>query len=164
MGSYSFKSVGKTPEQRTKIDKKINIEAYNKSNSDIGIQDSTSGDPSILLKSDKIRVVGRKDVQIIVKDDNGEDTTSVSAKSDGSITVKSKNNFTLKIDKDGKVNLDANGDVVINPGPGLIKLGGEGANNAVLCQTAGKPIIGSMGTAFGGGGTFGVFSSKVRVI
>jgi hypothetical protein len=149
--------------QKSKIDKKIKLEGYNKNNQDINISDSEDGDPSILLKSDKIRVVGRKDVQIIVKNDEGEDITSVSAKSDGSITVKSKNNFTLKIDKDGKVNLDSKGDIVINPGPGMIKLGGEDANNSILCQEKGKTIVGGMGTTFGTGASFGIFSSKVLV-
>jgi len=146
--------------QRTKIDQKLNI---SETNQKFGLSDSENGDGSVMTKSDKIRIIARKDAQILVKDDNGNDVTTIVAKNDGQIIIKSKNNVTLNISPDGKVTLDSNGDVIVNPGPGMVRLGGEDANNAILCQIAGSPIVGSMGTTFGTGGTFGVFSSKVMV-
>jgi hypothetical protein len=148
--------------QRAKIDQKLKISEINQN---FQITDSNEGDGSVMTKSDKIRIIARKDAQILVKDDEGNDITTIVAKNDGAITIKSKENVTLQIDPNGKVTLESKkGDIIVNPGEGMIRLGGAGANKAILCQYAGSPIVGSMGTSFGSGGTFGLFSRKVRVL
>jgi hypothetical protein len=95
--------------QRTKVDTNLQI---NKINEGFNITDSENGDASVLLKSDKIRVLGRKDAQILVKDDAGTDVSTVVIKSSGEITVKSKNT-SIKIDDAGNVTIDAEGKVKI---------------------------------------------------
>jgi hypothetical protein len=95
--------------QRTKVDTNLQI---NKLNEEFNIADSENGDASVLLKSDKIRILGRKDAQILVKDDAGSDISTFVIKSSGEITVKSKNT-SIKIDDAGNVTIDAEGKVKI---------------------------------------------------
>jgi hypothetical protein len=152
--------------QRTLIDKNTNIDSVN---SEFNISDSPEGDASILLKSDKIRVSGRKDAQIIVKDDNGSDVTTIIAKSTGEIYLQSIGG-TITIDPNGTITLSSKGDVVIKPSDtGYIKLGSETASLAVLCndaiQTAGivtaLPVYNGAGGANGGAPGSGKYATKV---
>jgi hypothetical protein len=154
--------------QKTKIDTKLKI----KKNKELfQISDDEKGDASILAKSDKVRVVARKDSQIIVGNESGDEIVTICGKDDGNLFLHSKNT-SIKIDPDGNITLEAKKDIILKPAAGgLIKLG-ENANKAILCQNVGVtpangtivagPIIGSMGTAFGAG-AFGAFSSKVLV-
>lgn len=115
---------------------------------------------AIVIKSDKVRIVARMDVEILVpgfeKDENGnakslEDTNGYAA-----VVIKS------------------NGDIVFRPSAtGFIKLGGDDANLAILCNTANppekpgvvtsKPIIDDMGGKQGQGGVAGQFATKVLI-
>jgi hypothetical protein len=115
--------------QRTKIDTNLKIQDINQV---FEIQDQETGDAAILLKSDKIRVIGRKDAQILVKDDNGQDVTTIVAKSTGDLTIKVKNT-TIKIDNTGNIIMDAEGDVTVNPN-GVIKLGSVSASRPCARQ------------------------------
>jgi len=109
--------------QRTKLDTNLKINEINKN---FEVADSENGDASILMKSDKIRIIGRKDAQILVKDDNGQDVTTIVAKSTGDLTIKVKNT-TIKIDNTGNITMDAEGDVTVNP-KGIVKLGSDSAS------------------------------------
>lgn len=109
--------------QRTKVDTNLQLTQINQS---FDIKDQDTGDAAVLLKSDKIRVIGRKDVQVLVKDDAGSDVTTVVAKSTGDITIKAKNT-SIKIDSKGNITLDAEGDVTLNP-KGIVKLGSNSAD------------------------------------
>lgn len=157
--------------QRTKIDARANIENFNKK---FGINENSDGGGSaaILTKSDKLRMVARKDAQILVEDKDGKPITTVIATSGGSILINSKST-TIKIDSAGNITLNAAGDIVLNPSEtGVIKLGGEDANKAILCQDQGvtgaggqviaPPVVDTMGGTMGAPG-FGVFASKVLI-
>lgn len=115
--------------QKTKVDTNLKIQDINQG---FEVQDQETGDGAILLKSDKIRVIGRKDAQILVKDDNGQDVTTIVAKSTGDLTIKVKNT-TIKIDNTGNIIMDAEGDVTVNPN-GVIKLGSVSASRPCARQ------------------------------
>lgn len=51
---------------KTKTDKNLNLEGFNKSIKGSSLSDSGSGDAAIVAKSDKIRLVGRSDIELIV--------------------------------------------------------------------------------------------------
>lgn len=115
--------------QKTSIDKNINLDAFN---SQLDVKDSADGDASILLRSDKIRISGRKDAQIIVNDTNGEDITTIMAKSTGEIILKTKNT-SINVDKDGNITLDSKGDITINP-TNLAKIGSSNPSRGCARQ------------------------------
>jgi hypothetical protein len=100
--------------QRTKVDTNLQIANINQ---EFDVSDGEDGDAAVLLKSDKIRILGRKDTQILAKDDSGKDVTTIVAKSNGEITIKAKKT-SIKIDPEGNITLDAEG---------VIKLGGQNA-------------------------------------
>jgi len=127
--------------QRTKVDKNLGISEFNEQ--EFEISDSETGDGAIVIKSDKIRIVARKDVEFIVEGQNGRTA----------------------------IILRSNGDIVFKPSDsGVIKLGGDDASLAVLCNTAvpgapgnitATPIVDTMGGSQGGGGASGQFATKV---
>lgn len=121
--------------QRTSPDNYFKINSYNSS---LSVQDSSSGDAAIVIKSDKIRLIARSDVQILVtgfseeKSPAGSDIKKESTDSSnwGSITINSK------------------GEIIIKPGnDAVIKLGGEEANKAILCAPSLYPGTGGIVTA-----------------
>lgn len=104
--------------QSIKIDEVLELKDLNSS---FQISDNPSGEPGIVIKSDKIRIVARKDLEIVVA-------------SDGS-----------KPDDYAAIIINAaTGDIIFKPSKkGYIKLGSEKADKAILCtsvpatQTAG---------------------------
>lgn len=125
---------------------RIHLSMNNNPDQDFGIsfgEDAGSG-PSVVLKTDKVRIYAREDIKISVGDQAG-------------IIIKS------------------NGEIVILPSDtGVIKLGGEDADKAILCQTpiattAGQviaqpiPIATTPSPTPLGGPGFGIFASKVLV-
>lgn len=113
---------------------------------------SKSPAPAVIVKSDQVRIIARKDIKFMVK---ASETTP-----DEEAAM-----FVVR----------ANGDIVFIPSAkGIIKLGGDDANKAVLCTTAGavnidgtvsaNPIIDTMGGAQGGSdGLNGTFAKKVMM-
>lgn len=94
---------------KTRTDKNFQLSNFNIDS--FSIEDSPDGDPSVVIKSDKIRLIARKDVEILV---NANDSTST----DGwaAIVIKS------------------NGDIVLKPSKeGYIKLGGDDADRGIVC-------------------------------
>lgn len=116
--------------QRTKVDANLKLTQINQG---FEIKDQENGDAAVILKSDKLRVIGRKDVQILVKDDAGSDVTTIVAKSTGDITLKAKNT-SIKIDNKGNITLDSEGDVTVNP-KGVVKLGSASADKPCARET-----------------------------
>lgn len=127
--------------QRVKIDERLELELFNVTNFD-DVVDSTNGDGAIVLKSDKIRIIARSDVEIIVptftRDAEGK-----------MIQVEDTNKW-------GALILKSTGDIILRPSEiGFIKLGDEAADKAVLvtdvpASTEGgavsaPPLISSMG-------------------
>jgi len=171
--------------QNTNVDNNLSISGYN---NNIGIQDNQKGDAGIIIKSDKIRIFARSDVQILVtgyktdvlptgasQDSNRELTTS----------LKTENVETTNF---ASITIKSNGDIVFNPSSeGYIKLGGDDADRGIVCTATpvvatggiviGNPLLTSMGGQFAGaaGGTqdgpntpgiaapLGTFSNKVLI-
>lgn len=119
--------------------------------------DSIDGDAGIIIKSDKVRIFARSDVQILVtgfKDETKTFTEKLETPeglrgmedvSEQSIsfsnTIKNENSDSKSW---ASITIKSNGDIVFEPSSfGYIKLGGEDANKGILCTT--QPVIASNG-------------------
>lgn len=123
--------------QRTKIDDKFNLKSYNESiqKTDPKEKDSDGGDAAIVIKSDKIRLIARSDVEIIVTGFK-EKPSQVKG-----INYKEEE---ISESKSASILIKSNGDIVFTPSSeGVVKLGGDDASLAVLCEEA---IISAPGT------------------
>lgn len=156
--------------QRTKVDENYALTEYNSGEFDV--LDSDSGDAAIVLKTDKVRLIARSDIQFIVK-----------GFTDGTNAV----NETIMNESDDNTNwstitIKSNGDIIIKPADkGIIKLGDDTADRALLCtdfpatliQTPAQksvnpttpPLLNTMGGKFGGTGIpmQGTWASKILV-
>lgn len=152
--------------QRTSVDDNFGLKSYNSRN--FNINDDPQGDSSIVIKSDKLRFIARSDIEILVTGFNAS---------------KSPNDLPRKDQKEDSDNwasivIKSNGDIVFKPSKlGVIKLGGDDANLAVLCEkattgTEGSGIVtcatgitdtmgGIQGSSPEGGTGLGTFAKKV---
>lgn len=151
--------------QRTIPDTKFSINSFNSSN--FGLEDSgTTGDAAIILKTDKIRLIARSDIEILV---TGFDTETNAV----GIDIKKENIDTSKF---AAIVIKANGDIIFRPSDtGYIKLGSDTADKALLCTDApanpaqglvtGIPITSTLGVGFIGTGAAGqgTWARKVLV-
>ena len=144
------------------IDKNFGLDAYNKANYPDGtgapgsaVTDGDGFRGAVVIKSDKVRLIARADVEILVT----------------GYTNDPKGNW-VQIDDNSKwaaIVIRSNGDIIFKPSAtGLIKLGGDDADKAVLCTTVNNkgaggtvtatPIVDTMagvqGAADGNNGTF----------
>lgn len=107
--------------QRTMVDANFGSRNYHTNN--FKIQDSPAGDAAVVIKSDKIRIMARSDVSIFV---TGFDTIP-------STTLK---NEATDEKRWASITIRANGDIVFKPSEkGVIKLGGDDADKAILCTS-----------------------------
>jgi hypothetical protein len=116
--------------QRTKVDQKLGISDYNSakfSKAGEEVKDRDAGDAAVVIKSDKVRIFARTDVQILV---SGADE----AKSpDGQSVLKEKKSTSSF----ASITIKKNGDIVFSPSEsGYIKLGSDSADKAILCTDA----------------------------
>jgi hypothetical protein len=147
--------------QRTPVDKNFGLNVFNKefadgtiqghANERVGITDdqtsAPNGDGAAVIKSDKIRLIARSDIEILVtgfeRDENG--------------LMKS----TTDPDNYCAIVLKANGDIVLRPAKtGFIKLGGDDADKGIVCTdlpviakdgiVAGAPLTSTMGGQIAG--------------
>ena len=147
--------------QRTSPDKYFGLE----SNKDFNIEDSSSGDAAIVIKSDKVRLIARSDIQILVTGFDG-------VKSPTDADIKSESSDSSKW---GSITINSKGEIIIKPGSSaLLKLGGEDADKAILCSSqipvgpgkvTGAPLTDTMGGNIGvpGSSATGIYSSKVLI-
>ena len=159
--------------QRTSVDKNFGLEKYNSDTLDKAqifnktkIEDSQSGDSAIVIKTDKIRLISRSDVEIIVTNYDEIDSADKKTK------IKEESSDTKKW---ASIVIKKNGDIVMTPAEkGYIKLGGDEADLAVLCSKAipstpgkvkGTPIVDTMGGTIGTEGALptGQFATKVLI-
>lgn len=153
--------------QKTEVDKNFEIDDFNSSN--FSVTDDLNGDASIVIKTDKIRLIARSDVEILVKGFK-------EAKSTTNDNIKEENNQSSDSDKFAAVIIKSNGDIVFKPSQtGFIKLGDDTADKAILCtdqpaviiqnQATFNPGIKSTGADVIGTGALGqgTFASKVLV-
>jgi len=147
--------------QRSKIDKNFGIEAYNQLRQ-LQVYPSDLGEPGIVMKSDRVRLIARVDFQVIVTGfDEKQKKTLVNGK-ETSETMRDEKDFS----KDGRVNwasitIQSNGDIIFTPSDdGYIRLGGPDANLGIVCSdepvgmesggVSGNSLITTMGGAFAG--------------
>jgi hypothetical protein len=150
--------------QRTKPDKNLKIdvvvEAHSKKEK---IKDSDKGHGAVVSKSDKIRLIARQDVVILVTGADDGDRDEEGNLKDPDIDP----------DKCASVIVRTNGDIIFTPAKkGILKLGGDDADLAVLCtrvnnkgaggKVMASPIVDTMAGAQGAAdGLNGIFSTKV---
>lgn len=156
--------------QRTKVDENYALTEFN--SGEFEVLDSDSGDAGIVLKTDKVRLIARSDIQFIVKGfSNGNNVVNETIMNESEDSA----NWSTIIIK-------SNGDIIIKPADkGIIKLGDDTADRALLCtdfpatliQTpaqksvnpATPPLLNTMGGKFGGTGIpmQGTWASKILV-
>jgi len=92
------------------------------------IKDTDAGDASVVIKSDKIRLIARSDISFIVTNFTNAQTSE---------TSRIKEEYKNESDKYAEyasITIKSNGDIVFTPSEkGLIKLGGDDADKAILC-------------------------------
>ncbi|NBP02368.1 MAG: hypothetical protein EBU90_20075 [Proteobacteria bacterium] len=141
--------------QNTLIDSSLELTGSNESRRP-AIKDSPEGDAGIIIKSDKVRIFARSDVQILVTGYQDESVTYQT----GEYEIDDIENFDQLIsdnkikteNRDSKkwasITIKSNGDIVFQPSDmGYIKLGGEDANRGIVCTT--QPVVTSNGGVAG---------------
>jgi len=148
--------------QKTKVDKNFGLDTVVTAHTLLApppVKDA-SGEGAIVIKTDKIRLVARHDVVILV---------SGATESDDNGNVKDPG---VDVSKCASIILKANGDIIFTPSDtGLIRLGGADAALSPLCTTVSRvpgmpgvpktglppppPIVSSMGGATGAKEAFG---------
>jgi hypothetical protein len=136
--------------QKTGVDARFKLKNYN---SDVSVVDSPKGDASIAIKSDKIRLIARSDLELIVTNFDLSTSPLRDDRKDEKNDLKTWASITIK----------TNGDIVFRPSSeGYIKLGDDTADRALLCTdtpaslAAGKvlpttsALTNTMGGKFGG--------------
>jgi len=143
--------------QKTKVDTNYGLSSYNSSfsagNPSPGtpIKDDEDGDAAIVIKTDKIRLIARSDVEILV-------TSYKDGANAKEAFIKNEVDDTKKW---ASVVIKSNGDIVFKPSElGYIKLGDDDANLGIVCSDApvtptngtvvGPPMITTMGGQFAG--------------
>jgi len=149
--------------QKTAVDQNFGLKDYNNSK---GLKDNANGDAAIVIKSDKLRLIARSDVEILVTGFSTGITPNKQSKKDQNDDTKKWASIIIK----------SSGDIVLTPADeGLLKLGGEGASLAVLCspstpikpgEVTAIPITDTMGGSLGvaGASSTGTFAKKVVLL
>lgn len=147
--------------QRTRVDKNLKVDVVVKAHSADKVTDTGSGEGAIVVKSDKVRLVARHDVVILV-------TGASETDENGNVKDPDPDPDTC-----ASVIIKVNGDIVFTPAKkGLIRLGGEDADLVPLCtrindrgpggQVTAQPIIDTSGGAQGASdGLNGAFPRKI---
>jgi hypothetical protein len=146
--------------QKTSVDGKTGLSSYNaafnKGGSPATITDDAKGDAAIVIKSDKLRLIARSDLQLLV--------TNYKASTDPDFP--DRKDEESDTDKWASITIKTNGDVVFRPSKeGYIKLGGDDADKGVVCSdvpvtatggnVAGPPLVTTMGGFFAGSSVVG---------
>lgn len=151
---------------RTAVDTNFGTKSFNEK---LDIKDDASnGDAGIVIKSDKVRLIARSDVQILV--------TGFSESLREAPDKKKIKDEESDQDKWASITINSKGEIVIKPSKtGVIKLGSEKANKAILCtqsvnngvggKVIGKPIATTMGgqVGFNEGSPTGEWAKKVLI-
>jgi hypothetical protein len=130
--------------QKTSTDYNFNLEDYflTTPGAPANVVDTPSGDASIVIKSDKVRIIARSDISFIVT--NFEDKSPTDQD-------RIKDEYKNEVEDTtqwASITIRRNGDIIFKPSDkGLIKLGGDDADKAILCtdnlstDKSGKPIV-----------------------
>jgi len=147
--------------QLTNVDQNFGLKSFSESLK-TPIKDSSGGDAAIVIKTDKIRMIARSDIEIIVTDNSLREAPNKKKIKDETSDTKKWASIVIR----------SNGDIVLTPSDlGVLKLGGDDADKAVLCSTAivaagqvtAPPLTDTMGGSLGvqGAQPTGVFAKKV---
>lgn len=110
--------------QRINPNEKFGLSSYNSKFTGPAVSDSVSGAGAVVIKSDKVKIIARADVQLVV-------VGSKDAPSPSGETIMKDESDTSKW---ASITIKANGDIVFAPSEkGYIKLGSDDANKAILC-------------------------------
>lgn len=164
--------------QRTSTDQNFGLKDYMNKKFNNTVVDDSQGDASIVIKSDKVRIIARSDISFIV-------TNFEKIPGTDSQTIKSS---TTDATQWASITIKVNGDIIFTPSDkGYIKLGGDDAKQAIICtanpastsdglvkslpiaSTAGGFIgttggnVDSSATAGGAAPDMGTFSKKVLI-
>jgi hypothetical protein len=150
--------------QRTKVDKNFSIEKLSAEikTGNAAIKDDPDGDAAVVIKTDKIRLIARSDVEILV---TGYDPGK-------SVDGKSIKNEKTDPKHYAAIVIKSNGDIVFRPSAtGYVLLGGDDADKGILCSDLPiksangivndpTPITTTMGGQFGGSKPIGPDSTS----
>jgi len=108
--------------QRTSPDKKFGIATYNTGS--LKVNDSATGDAAIVIRSDKVRIIARSDIQFLVQ---GYTAGTDPAGGDVKVSTADTKNWS-------SITIKSDGNIIFTPSElGYIKLGGDDANRGILC-------------------------------
>jgi hypothetical protein len=148
---------------KTKPDKNFKIDKVVKKHTK-SIEDG-QGTGAVVAKSDKIRIIARQDVVIMV-------TGATKTDANGKLI----DDDEIDPDKCATITIKTNGEIVFTPAKNaVLKLGGESADKSVLCtkvnnkgaggEVTSSAIVDSMGGSQGGAdGLNGTFAKKVLLL
>jgi len=140
--------------QRTMVDANLGLDSFNtdkfpdgKGKPGSAVKDPSAGSGAIVIKSDKVRIIARADVEILVSGYETDAKGNVKALDDP--------------DKFAAIVIRSNGDIIFRPSKlGYIKLGGDDADKGLVCSDApvtaenggvsGSPLVTTMGGFFAG--------------
>ena len=132
--------------QKTSPDINFGLANYNRTN--YGIEDDVNGDSAIVIKSDKVRLIARSDLQIIVKNFESDDSASGNKNEDGSNEKIKFESFNESLW--ASITVRSNGDIIFKPSDtGYIKLGGDDATKAMICTDYNATLNNGQVTATG---------------
>lgn len=149
--------------QNTPADLLLGINDYNEKILNFSNSSFYDDSGAIIIKSDKLRLIARSDVEILVTGFTNESSPS-------GISRMNQNSDSKKW---ASIVIKSNGDIVLTPSDeGLLKLGGDDANLAVLCspsipikpgEVTASPITDTMGGSLGvtGAAATGTFAKRV---
>jgi hypothetical protein len=150
--------------QRTNTDKNFELDAYN---SEFSVKDSSSGDSSVVAKSDKIRLIGRSDIELISTGFTGfksQDKAEIKAENVdntkwSSIMLKDSGDVVISNAKDKVFSVGPHKDAV-DPSKALLTLDSGKKRVIVPLADSGVATIGSTSTA----GALGVFDNGAKTV
>jgi len=104
--------------QKTRVDKNLELDSFNAT--EFSISDDQNGEGCVVIKSDKLRLIARSDVELLVKGNERDNAGRLIDSNDTS-------NWAAIVIK-------SNGDIVFRPSTnGVIKLGADDADKALVC-------------------------------
>lgn len=113
--------------QRTTPDANFKLDSY--FTEKLKITDGGFGDAAVIIKSDKIRLIARSDISFVVTSFDQVPATPQSSNIKTSFKDESSDQK-----KWASITIRSNGDIIFTPAEkGLIKLGGDDADKAILC-------------------------------
>lgn len=141
--------------QRTMTDKNFLLSDFLDS---MDIKDSPNGDASVVIKSDKVRIIARSDISFLVTNYITSEENSAEGRSEFKIDDIDPKNWA-------SITIRSNGDIVFTPSSkGYIKLGGDDAQRAILCTqksaSVSEGIVSALPIATTAGGFVGTDGGK----